>query len=251
MKSFKLVKYNIKSSIKSIIIYYSIFITVLISISILIVNKSSGAGVGSAGIEFSSMIFLFVIGLNSFKENFYFTQANNIPRIDYFKSQAITILPIALGMSMLDVIINRIYNIFVACPTIYDMAYGGSSYSVENVEAWTQSNSIETLIGTVTFLFAFYITVFAIGLLITMIFYKCNKTMRIIVVLSPLFLQVILARIAYNFPNVSDKVTSFIDSLLGISTKNSYMSVITFICLFIISMCFVYMLVRRVVVKRG
>ena len=76
----------------------------------------------SSGIEFSSMIFLFVLGLNSFKENFYFTQANNIPRVDYFKSLAITILPIALGMSIIDLIINRVYNIFVACPTMYDMA---------------------------------------------------------------------------------------------------------------------------------
>ena len=121
MRSYKLAKYNIKSSLKSIIIYYLIFIGVITSIDML--SKFSGGNVYSSGLEFSSIIFLFVIGLNSFKENFYFSQANNIPRVDYFKAAAIAILPIGLAMSILDVIINRVYNLFMVCPTMYDMAY--------------------------------------------------------------------------------------------------------------------------------
>ncbi|MBU3154164.1 hypothetical protein [Clostridium estertheticum] len=244
MNSYKLAKYNIKSSLRSIIIFYCIFIAVILFITI------NSTGISISGIEFSSMIFLFVMGLNLFKESFYFSQANNIPRIDYFKSLVITILPIALVMSIIDVILNRIYNIFVVCPTLYDMAYGNFPRFHDYADTWIQNNSIQILIGTATFLIALYIIAFAIGLLITMIFYKYNKTMKILIFLSPIAIQAIGESVIYNFPEFGEKSGAFIDNILGISTRNSYICVITFICLFIITMFFVYILVRKAVVKR-
>ncbi|MGH4121027.1 hypothetical protein [Clostridium sp.] len=243
MRSFKLAKYNIKSSLKSIMIFYCIFITVIICISIT-------AGGSFSGIEFSSMIFLFVMGLNSFKENFYFAQANNIPRIDYFKAVVMTIMPIGIAMSILDVIINRVHNLFGICPTLYDMSYNNLSNLQIYTEGWIQSNSIGTLLGTVTFLSAFYIAAFAVGLLITLIYYNCNKTMKILVSLSPVGIMAIFSKLSYNDPEFGQKVAEFIDNILGISAKNSYTAVLTFICLFLVTMGFVYLLVRKAVVKR-
>ena len=208
-----------------------------------------GNGHGN-GLEFSSIIFLFVLGLNSFRENFYFTQANNISRADFFKAAPIAILSIALSMSVLDVIINRVYNLFVVSPTMYDMSYINFSGVTLNMEVWAQSNSIETIFGTSTFLFAFYIAAFGLGLLITLIYYNCNKTMTILVSLSPIAIIAIFEKFAIDDPEFGQKVAIFIDTILGISTKNSYAAVITFISVFIISMFFVYLLVRRAVVKR-
>jgi hypothetical protein len=239
MSSYKLAKYNIKSSLKSIIIFYLIFTGVITALGMV--------GGHTSGLEFSTVIFLFVVGLNSFKEDFYFAQANNISRVDYFKAKAIAILPIGIVMSILDVIINRVYNLFTTSPTMYDMSYNNFSNGHLNMDIWVQNNSIGTLFGTVTFLFAFYITAFAMGLLITLIYYRCNKIMTILVSLSPLAFFAILGIFS---PEFSEKLGSFIDTILGISTKNSYMAVMTFICLFIISMGFVYMLVRKAVVKR-
>jgi hypothetical protein len=247
MTSYKLAKYNIKSSLKPIMIYYLIFTGAITGIEML--SKFSGGNGYTSGLEFSSAIFLFVIGLNSFKEDFYFAQANNIPRLDYFKAAAMTVLPIGLAMSILDLMINRVYNLFAMSPTLYDMAYN-NYFSLGGNDYWIQSNSIRTLFGTVTFLFAFYIAAFAIGLLITMIYYRCNKTMKILVSLSPIAVMAIYGRLAYNNPKLGSKVKVFIDNIFGISTKNSYMSVLTFTCLFIISMGLVYMLVRKAVVKR-
>ncbi|MBU3110271.1 hypothetical protein [Clostridium lacusfryxellense] len=243
MRSYKLAKYNIKSSIKSIIIFYSILISVLIGMELLSVSNGNGY---TSGLELASTIFLFVFGLNFFRENFYFSQANNIPRADYFKSVVIAILPIALVMSVLDVIINRVYNLFSVSPTMYDMAYNLSF----NLTLWVQSNSIKTLFGTITFLFSFYIAAFGVGLLITMIYYKCNKTMKIIVSLSPIAIITIYGRIAFVNPGFKKMVETFVDNIFGISTKNSYMCVLTFICFFVITMSFVYLMVRKAVVKR-
>lgn len=248
MRTSNLVKYNVKSSIKSIIIFYLIFTGAITGVELM--NRFSGGYGYTSGLEFSTIIFLFVVGLNSFKENFNFAQANNIPRIDYFKATAIAILPIGFAMSIVDVIINRVYNIFGVNPTIYDMAYTDSFSLAINNEVWIQSNSMQTLLGTVTFLFAFYIAAFAAGLLITTIYYKCNKIMKILVSLSPIAVMVIYGRLVYNDATFGEKVTAFIDNIFGISARNSYMSVLTFIGLFIISMFFVYILVRKAVVKR-
>lgn len=248
MRSYKLAKYNVKSSLKPIMIYYSIIITITISIAIM--SKSSGGGIEAHGIEISSVIFLFVLGLNSFKENFYFAEANNISRVDYFKAIAKAIMPIGLAMSVMDVIINRVDNLFVVNTTLYDMSYNNIFQGPLNTDGWVQSNSIQTLFGTVTFLFAFYIAAFSIGLLITLIYYNCNKTMIILVSLSPIAVMAIYARLAFNDPMFGQKVAEFIDNILGISTKNSYTAVLTFICLFLIAMGFVYLLVRKAVVKR-
>ena len=109
---------------------------------------------------------------------------------------------------------------------------------------------MKTLFETVIFLFAFYIVVFAIGLLITMIYYKCNKVMRILVSLSPIVIISICGRIISDNPELGEKVMAFIDKILGISARNSYMAVLTFTCLFIITMVFVYLLVRKAVVKK-
>jgi len=248
MKNLKLAKYNIKSSFKPIIIYYCILITVITCLAIL--NKFSAENNESSGIEFSSMIFLFVIGLNFFKENFHFTQANNISRADYLKSVVIAILPIALVMSILDVIINRVFNLSMVCPTFYDMTYAPGFINDINKRVWIQSNSIGTLSRTVTFLFASYIVVFALGLLITMIYYKCNKIMRILVSLSPIVIIAIGGIIFEGSSKFENNVVDFFMNIFGLNTFNSYMAVMTLICLFIILMTFVYMLVRKAVVKR-
>jgi len=245
MRSYKLAKYNIKSILKGIIIYYALFICVITGIEL--IGGFSIENGSSSGLEFSSAIFLFVLGLNSFRETFYFTQANNIPRMDYFKATAISIFPIALAMSIFDVIINRVHNLISVSPTMYDMAYY-NSFSFKG--PWTQSNSIQTLFGTITFLFALYIVAFGIGLLITMIYYKCNKIMKIIVSLSPVAVSAIYGQMVYYNHDFGQGVAIFIDNILGISTKNSYMAVITFICLFIILMMFVYLLVRKAVIKK-
>ncbi|MCB2352520.1 hypothetical protein [Clostridium estertheticum] len=242
MTSYKLAKYNIKSSLKSIIIYYIIFIGALSGKKMM--SQYSGVSSSTSGLEILSVVLLFVLGLNFFRENFYFTQANNIPRRDYFKATAMAILAIGITMSILDVTINRLYNTFMENYMMYDIIYSKVSRSSS---VWIQRNSIQTLFRTVTFLFAFYIVAFGVGLLTTMIYYKCNKTMKVLVSLIPIAVYGIVSR--NNF-DLGEKVKNFIGDLLGIEIRNSYMAVITFICLFIITMCFVYILVRKAVVKR-
>ena len=110
MKSLKVARMNIEGVMKSAIIYYGAFIFILM---VLISLYIFGGRVTMSGIEVSTVIFLFVCGLNSFKSNFYFAKGNGISRKIFIKGLLISSIPIALVMSIIDIIINRINNIFI------------------------------------------------------------------------------------------------------------------------------------------
>ena len=107
MKSLKIARMNIEGIMKATIIYYSIFICIIIAL----IAISSGI-ITISGVEISTAIFLFVCGLNSFKSNFYFAKSNGISRKTFIKGLLISSVPIALVMSIIDIIINRVNNIF-------------------------------------------------------------------------------------------------------------------------------------------
>lgn len=247
-KEVKVCKYSIMSSFRAISIYYGIII--LIIILSIIGSMASNVHVQVSGMDFSTTIFLFILGLNFFKENFYFAQANNISRKVYFKGTLLSMFPIALAMSFIDIILNRILNIFLPSPTNYDMVFGTFiGESISETISWLQSNNIEVLFKTFIFQFVIYIVVIAVGLLIRMIYYRCNKLMKTVVSLIPIALMMIMGIIAKNFSDLITKVSEVIIKILGLNTGNVYLFSFTLICLFAILMSFVYLSLRKAVVK--
>jgi hypothetical protein len=249
MKLKSIVKYNLNSLKNSIAIYYAIFIIVC---AFLILISRSSKGASSSGLEISSAIFIFIAGLNSFKENFYFMKNNNVSRKRFLYGTALSIIPIALFMSIIDIIINRIYNIFMKCPTIYDMLYTdiGSGEWYHSIN-WVQSNGIGTLFNTFVFQATAYLTFFALGFLITIIYYKCNSFMKIVVSVVPVALFMLLDVIGTVYPNLSDKINNFISTIFGWNTRNSYAAILTFIVLYMILIGVSRLLTRKSIVKQG
>ena len=114
MKSLRIAKMNIQSVMKSAMVYYLIFIAIVMALCI--GNYVGGLKSTMSGIEFATVIFLFVCGLNSFKSNFYFAKSNGISRRTFIKGLLISSIPLALIMSIIDIIINRANNIFIRNP---------------------------------------------------------------------------------------------------------------------------------------
>ncbi|WP_300379955.1 hypothetical protein [Clostridium sp.] len=244
----KVAKYNISSMKKSIAIFYSIFIS--ICILIIILSKSSEGNVSSSGLELSSAIFIFIAGLNLFKENFYFAKSNNVSRKSYFLGTILSMIPIVGIMSIIDIAINRIYNLFVKCPTNYEMIF--TDYRLYNFfedNAWIQQNDIKILLNTFLFQAAVYLMLFTLGFIINMIYYKCNKFMKTVVSVTPVMLIILFNILAFNFPYESKKIGKFLLYIFGFDTRNPYMAITTFIILFIILAAIAYSLIRKMVIK--
>jgi len=240
---------NIKGMIKPTMIFYGIIITIIMVT--VVANKMSLGTVSMSGIEASTVIFLFVCGLNSFKTNFYFAKSNNISRKTFIKGILISTLPIAFVTSILDIIVNRITNIFISNPTFYDMSYGefynAGGWSSGNT--WIQSNSLGTIFNTILFQFTLCLVAYLIGLVINMIYYRCNKMMKTVVSVAPIAVIIIINTLAYNFPEIVINISRFINFIFGLDPINVYAAITTFIVISIALALASFMLIRKAVIK--
>ncbi|MPM15725.1 hypothetical protein SDC9_62097 [bioreactor metagenome] len=247
MKIKSIIKYNISSLKNSIAIYYTIFITVCLASVFL----SRNANISSSGIEISSGIFLFVAGLNLFKENFYFMKSNNVSRKDFLYGTALSMIPVVIFMSFIDIIINRIYNIFMKCPTIYDMGYANiGSGEWHNTINWVQSNSIGTLFNSFTLQVSLSLAAISLGFLITIIYYKCNKFMKVVVSIIPIALSILISMIGTAYPNFINNINKFIATIFGVNNRNVYVATLTLIVSFIIFIAISRLLTRKAIIKQ-
>lgn len=253
MKELKMAKFQVLGTIPTVSVYYALFLSFIAFLVLMSVNPN--AGFTSSGLEMSSAVFIFIVGLNSFKESFKFSQANNISRKTFFKGVIMGMIPITLSMSIIDLIINRFYNIFVHCPTNFDMIYGsfrdtGMRYAGSNVVAWTQANDFSTLFGTITWQFAVYSSFFLLGILISLIYYRSNKLLKVLVSVVPVIL-ITLLNIAFRMipTPIRNGILNFISAAFGWQSRNPYMAVLSFIVLASIFACFGYLLIKKAVAK--
>lgn len=234
-KSLKIAQLNTNDMIKPIIIFYCIVITALL-LSLILVN--SNINIMATGLESATVIFLFVCGLNSFKENFYFSQGNNVSRKSFIIGVIGSIFPIAIFMAIIDIIINRVANIFTKMPTIYDMLYGNyaSINILKSITTWTQNNSLIAIINSILFCFILYCLVYVLGLAISMLYFRCNTLMKILVSVIGVMLLNLLSFV--------------IDTeIFGVILREIHLGLISNIGIFIILVGLIFLLVKNAEVK--
>lgn len=246
MKSLKIAKMNIEGIMKSAIIYYFIFICVIIGL----IAVSDGRSTLS-GIEVSTVIFIFVCGLNSFKSNFYFAKSNGVSRKTFIKGLLISSVPIALVMSIIDIIINRINNIFIKNPTFYDMAYGNSVGYISKIYdgSWVQSNSLNTIFNTILFQFSLCLLAYVIGIVINMIYYRANKYVKVLVSAIPVALIILKGNLSMRNPSLTLRINEFTDYIFGFNPSNVFACITTFLVFTVVLSAIAFLLIRKATIK--
>ena len=180
-------------------------------------------------------------------------KSNNVSRRDFLYGTILSMIPIAFVMSFIDVIINRIQNIFISSPTNYDMIYGNMRtlgiMTEANKGIWVQNNSIETLLNTFLFQGAVYVFSFALGFVITILYYKSNKLTKVIISVAPVALILLLNLIIDIYPSILSGGIKFIQFIFGWNTLNPYAAILTFIISFISLSLIARLLTKKVVLK--
>lgn len=246
MKSLKISKMNFEGIMKSAIIYYFIFICVVIGL----IAVSKGTIILS-GIEISTIIFLFVCGLNSFKSNFYFAKSNGISRKTFIKGLLISSIPIALVISIIDITINRIINIFIKSPTLYDMSYGSLLGYVGNLyeSNWIKINTFGNLFNNILFQFAFCILAYVAGIVINMIYYRSNKYLKVLVSVTPVIFFIFNINISMKNPVLTMRINKFLDYIFGFNPSNVFACITTFLVFTVFLSGISFLLIRKAVIK--
>ncbi len=110
----KAIKYQWSDVKRTLCIYYSIIVLVVAFFFIVgRVTKNDGETYSSFnGLEMCTGIFLFVLGLNSFKEQFFMFLQNGISRKSIWKSRVVYSLSLCAVMAVADMILMAIGGLF-------------------------------------------------------------------------------------------------------------------------------------------
>ncbi len=243
MRLKSVVKYNLYDIRYGVMVYY----TVIAAIMGLLVfmQQSKIVNIGSSGFVSgaeASAIFLFVCGLNSFKQNYLYLSTNGITRKAQFYGFLISSVIIAAAMAFIDTVSTNIINVFIDYRPMFYLMF--RDFTAE---------SSQILITLMNFLWnaAVYLLAFVIGYFITTLYYRMSKILKIIVSVGVPSLFIIgspmLASYLYRIGYLNEFSAAI--KFLADGNGNANVNIISIVLETAIIAGLSYLLVRRAPVK--
>lgn len=244
MNLIKPFKYQLHEFRKSIAIFY-----LVIAILYLFIGTATVFGgkdtIHFGGMEFSTVVFLFVCGLNSFKENFNMLIQNSVSRKNIFVSRILSFLVICAGMTVIDTALVQIMKLLVNVKEfelvngIFEQIYGFR---------YTDQNSILMLIRSLPYIFTLYMAAVTVGYFITILYYRMNTALKTIVSVGvPVTVLFILPYVDFTFFHGSLSAT--LGKALYYVYDYPIRAILSFLIISIISGGFGWLLTRKAVTK--
>lgn len=156
--------YNLKKFSKELLGAYSSIITFYLIVVILF--KNYDGTFSFSGIEVITNIVLFILVTEVMATGFKLSQSFNLSRSEFIKGNIIFLTFISFVTAIVDIIINKIVNIYINSPMYIDDIYVG-----------IQQNNFETIIKLILVIFVVHITAVALGFL-TVSFYRYCKYIK-------------------------------------------------------------------------
>lgn len=248
-------RYQMTDHKKSIICFYIIMFIVTASLYTFIgISITSNGGANATGnfngIEISTSIFLLIIALTSYKETFGMMVQNGISRKTMFIGRVLTTVSVALVMAIFDkviyLILKAITSIGIANLTVnslYEAIYMTRSAEISSFQLHVESFLIH---------FFLYMALMAVGYLLTTIFYRLNKTGKVVFTSAlPVGIFVVLPVIETYFTKgkITKAFVKFIDFAFGVSRQQPFHTIIFCSLILILFSGFSWIFIRRANVK--
>lgn len=193
------------------------------------------------------MVFLFILGLNSFKDTFLMMLQNGITRKSMFIGRLITILATSVTMTVIDRLLanlggllNDISNRFVYTG-MYEMVFQKRAESLNIVVM-----NLEAILITI----GVYIAAMVAGYFITAAYYRMNKILKITVSIGvPTFFFILLPIIdaAVFKGKISAGIKRLIIFVFGGDTGTPYNLLLTCLAFSVIAIGLSWLLIRKAV----
>lgn len=239
-------RYQLMDQKNALLIYYLVLVSlcvVLFASTMSMAQADTAAGEFS-GVEMASMIFLFVVGLNSFKDSFYMMLQHGISRKTMFFSHVLSMLSIAAGMALVDQVLALLLraaaglNGSIVYHSLYEQIYPGTG--------------VATFGKSLLYNAVAYLTFLGAGSVVTVLFYRLNKAGKVAVgagVPVMLFVALPLADTALCRGALSQALLRFADYALGVSRGAPIHALITGLIIFTFCLACRWLLTRRAVVR--
>lgn len=233
---------------KAVQIYYFVLVCVVIMMFV-----NSGDIVSSEslmqGFDLITVIFLFVMGLCSFKENFGMLLQNCVSRKTVFIGRIMTTLSIAFGMAVIDRVFMIICNLLFSrngTAFVRDLYAAFYSTKIDNVSEFTG------LVSGFALSFCLYLCILTLGYVITILFYRLGKGGKIALGVGvPVTYTILLPFVDSRFfhGKLGEMFEIFIDFAFGITAVKPQNLMISSLLLAAIVSILIWLLMRKAVLK--
>lgn len=248
MKLKAALKYQIHEFIRPLIIFYIVVYALLIYMGIQqAIMAERGLTVEFSGLEMASGIFIFIVGLNSFKTTFQLFLANGVSRKTMFKSYLGAVAPLAALMALVDsinsLVLSSVGNFHSMFYQVYSVRYGEISTFGAKMQVFWEGFVWMTLL---------YVMIAMTGFFLTTIYYRMGKSLKLIVSVGvPVLLVIILPYIDSNILDgaISKAMDHFFRIVWGMNDRNPYIAVLTCFVTFAVFSGFSFLTMRRATVK--
>ena len=242
----KAFKYSVLSNKKPILGFYTVVVALYL---VFIVTSFFISGGSVSGMDMASLVFLFVFGITSFKENFYMLLQNGVSRKNMFLGTVLSLLVVSVFVAVADTVLVRILGLIpadnFALVSLFEQLYGMTQYSNSS----TFAVSIHEIAWNSMMKFAFA----SIGLFIGCAYYKMSGLQKTLVSCGvPCFLLLGLPLIDLALPtlNIYEKLKEFFLFFFGFSDGvNSYQCVLCCLVLSIVVSGITFLMLRKTSVK--
>ncbi len=232
-------KYIFSEMKNTVLIFYLIIVTLIIFFACVTSENDSSFN----GIEMTSAIFLFIVGLNSFRKNYLFLMSNGVPRKTQFKSFFLAVIPVTAGMTVINMAFTAVFNKIINYNTLYGMIYQDKTQSSGNI--------VISFLWNVTL----YMCAITLGYFITLAYYRMNKIQKICVSIGvPVFFAMVLPYILQNFCSAATVKWLYngLRAMFGVNTNYGPISAAgIFLVTTILLSGLSYLLIRKAPVKEG
>ncbi|GAB1476483.1 hypothetical protein MASR2M70_13170 [Bacillota bacterium] len=255
MNTQKVIKYQINEFKTSMLVFVLVIVGImlLIGISMVNINMTVNGEVSSTmgGMEMGIVIFLFIVGLNSFRENFRFMIQNGVSRKTMFKGLVISTAIIALAMSLINVVILVVGKAFAEATD--GLTFMGSFEQIYGMRYAGGGNDLQLAFEGLLFLICISAAAMMFGVLITTMYYRLNKLAKILVSVGiPVSIIIILPLVDFTLTGgqISYAIWRFSIFAFGFQNgANPYYGMVTCLITFAVCAAISWLLMRRAPVK--
>lgn len=236
----KTLKYQLQDLKLSIILFFLIYLTlfVFLSISLSAFTTSDSTGNNTiSSMDVATTIFTLILGFAIFKEYYWMAAQNGVSRKTFFKSSVYCILITDAILTVLSyisfVMLNLIFK--TAVLSQFELSYPTFEHNV-----------FVTGITMILFIFVTYNMFFMFGFFISVLFYRASKIGKITIAAGLPILIFFLLPISVSFiPGFWKKVIEFVLAVSGVASGNPYYGIVTYTIITIIFGLLSYPLVKK------
>lgn len=240
MRMKEAMKYYARDLRGSVLVYYGVIVAVHTLILASALSFSTGT-VGSS-VDGSSIIFLFVVGLCSFKENFLMLSQNGVSRRTQFGAWTAVALAAAAGVAVID-------RLLVLLARQMGGALGGAVRFNSLAEQLFSGRVAEGLVLT----WLVYFALMMLGTVIAMLFFRLDRLGKVLLGAgTPVMLFVVLplADSVWFGGAIARASLRFLLWAMGVGTGSILMPILSFAVLGLMLTLFNRLLGRKTVVRK-